>query len=175
LGRFVRGVTGTLVYKDDRGRNDDCSPPPAVSRFREPVGSEAVRPFPHEAVFLAAAPKRAIPEPYHVAMERCDCRAVRGNRVIGEVSSDDLPQPTSLFGYRLMQALAQLLLDLGELRPHAVAPALAVDENLPRRDLPQMKTKPRARTHKFAMSARPTPNEYPKPLRLLRPETALSF
>jgi hypothetical protein len=89
-----------------------------------------VRSFPREPVFLAASPKRAIPEPYHVAMERSDRRAVRGNRVIGEVASDDLPQPTSLFGYRLMHALAQLLLDLGELRPHAVAPALSVDEEL---------------------------------------------
>src|SRR5262249_50308919 len=49
---------------------------------------------------------------------------------IGEVASDDLPQPTSLFGDRLMHTLAQLLLDLGELRPHAVAPALSVDEEL---------------------------------------------
>src|SRR5262249_39836837 len=101
-----------------------------VSRLREPVCSEAMRPFPREPVFLAAAPKRAIPHPYHVAMERSDRRAVRGNRVISEVASDDLPQPTSLFGYRLMHALAQLLLDLGELRPHAVAPGLTLYDEL---------------------------------------------
>src|SRR5262245_15499875 len=89
-----------------------------------------MRPFPREPVFLAAAPKCAIPEPYHVAMERSDRRAVRGNRVIGEVASDDLPQPTPLFGYRLMHALAQLLLDLGELRPHAVAPGLTLYDEL---------------------------------------------
>ena len=54
-----------------------------------------MRPFPREPVFLAASPKRAIPEPYHVAKERSDRRAVRGNRVIGEATSDDLPQSTS--------------------------------------------------------------------------------
>jgi hypothetical protein len=36
-------------------------------------------------------------------------RAVRGNRVIGQVAPDDLPQPTALLGYRLVHAAAQLL------------------------------------------------------------------
>ena len=50
--------------------------------------------------------------------------------MIGKVAPDDLRQPTSLLGYRLMHALAQLLLDLREFRPHAVASALTMYEEL---------------------------------------------
>src|SRR5262245_64657205 len=91
-----------------------------VARLREPVVGQSRHPFPRGPVFLAAPPKRAMPEPYHVAAESADTRAVRGNRVIGKVAPDDLPQPTSLLGYRLVHALTQLLLDLLEFRLHAV-------------------------------------------------------
>src|SRR5215813_3321287 len=97
-----------------------------VARLREPVVGQSRHPFPREPVFLAAPPKRAMPEPYHVAAES----AIRGNRVIGKVAPDDLPQPTSLLGYRLVHALTQLLLDLLEFRLHAVAPALSMYEEL---------------------------------------------
>jgi len=40
--------------------------------------------------------------------------------VVGEESGDDLPQPSSLFGNRLMQAPSQLLLNLSEFRARAV-------------------------------------------------------
>ena len=50
--------------------------------------------------------------------------------MIGKVAPDDLRQPTSLFGYRLVHALAQLLLDLGEFCPHAIASALSMYEEL---------------------------------------------
>ena len=97
-----------------------------VARLREPVVGQSRHPFPREAVFLATTPKRAVPEPYHVATESADTRAVRGNRVIGKVAPDDLRQPTSLLGYRLMHALAQFLLDLLEFRLHAIAPGLSL-------------------------------------------------
>src|SRR5271163_3310274 len=42
-----------------------------------------------------------------------------------------------------MHALSQAFLDLLQLRPHAVASALALQEEPPLRDLPQMKMKPR--------------------------------
>ena len=101
-----------------------------VAGLREPVVGQSRHPFPREPVFLTAPPKRAMPEPYHVAAECADTRAVRGNRVIGKVAPDDLSQPTSLLGYRLMHALTQLLLDLLEFRLHAVAPALSMYEEL---------------------------------------------
>ena len=40
--------------------------------------------------------------------------------MVGEESGDDLPQPSSLFGNRLMQAPSQLLLNLSEFRARAV-------------------------------------------------------
>ena len=101
-----------------------------VARLREPVVGQFRHPFPRETVFLTTPPKRAVPEPYHVAAESADTRAVRGNRVIGKVAPDDLRQPASLLGYRLMHALTQLLLDLLEFRLHAVAPALSMYEEL---------------------------------------------
>jgi len=55
--------------------------------LREPVAGQPLHPLPREAIFLAAAPKRAVPEPYYIAMECGDRRAVRGNRVIGKVTS----------------------------------------------------------------------------------------
>src|SRR5262245_3785618 len=101
-----------------------------VAWLWEPVIGQALHPFPRETIFLAPPPKRAVPEPYHIATESADTRAVRGNRVIGKVGPDDLPQPTSLFGYRLMHALAQLLLDLFEFHLHAIAPGLSLYDEL---------------------------------------------
>src|SRR6516162_8452769 len=101
-----------------------------VARLREPVVGQARHPLPRETVFLTTPPKRAVPEPYHVAAESADTRSVRGNRVIGKVTPDDLRQPTSLLGYRLMHALTQLLLDLREPRPHAVTSAPTMYEEL---------------------------------------------
>ena len=66
-----------------------------VSTLRKPVAGQPRHPLPREAILLTAAPQRAVPEPCHVAMECGDRRAVRGNRVIGKVASNDLCQPTS--------------------------------------------------------------------------------
>ena len=101
-----------------------------VAWLWEPVIGQALHPFPRETIFLAPPPKRAVPEPYHIATESADTRAVRGNRVIGKVAPDDPRQPTSLLGYRLMHALAQLLLDLFEFRLHAIAPGLSLYDEL---------------------------------------------
>jgi hypothetical protein len=143
---------------DRGGRDGDCSSPPRadpdgpnsgirflprvfdgkthmwpgmkVVRLREPVVGQSRHPFPREPVFLATPPVHAVPEPDHVAAESADTRAVRGNRVIGKVAPDDLRQPPSLLGYRLMHALAQLLLDLLEFHLHAITPALSMYKEL---------------------------------------------
>src|ERR1043166_311674 len=47
--------------------------------------------------------------------------------MIGEVAINDAPEPFPLVGDRLGPAPPQLLLDLLELRPHAVCPALPLD------------------------------------------------
>ena len=116
-----------------------------VSRLRKPVAGQPRHPLPREAILLAAAPQRAVPEPYHVAMECGDRRTVRGNRVIGKVASNDLCQPTSLFGYWLVHALTQFLLCLRELRTHAIAPTLAMNEELTVARLPANEDKAQER------------------------------
>src|ERR1044071_1457937 len=47
--------------------------------------------------------------------------------MIGEVAINDAPEPFPLVGDRLVHAPLQLLLDLLELRPHAVCPALPLN------------------------------------------------
>src|SRR5262249_10200750 len=101
-----------------------------VARLREPVVGQSRHPFPRETVFLATAPERAMPEPYHIAMECDDRRAVRRSSVIGNVASDAVSQTAPLLGYRLLHPRAQRLLDLRELRLHAVAPTLTMHEEL---------------------------------------------
>src|SRR5215510_9502846 len=101
-----------------------------VARLRKPVVGQSRHPFPRETVFLATPPERAVPEPYHVAAESADARAVRGNRVVDKVAPDDLRQPTSLLGYRLMHTLAQFLLDLLEFHLHAIASGFPFNQEL---------------------------------------------
>jgi hypothetical protein len=60
--------------------------------------------------------------------ERRERPTVCRDRVVGEVTRHDLPQPFPLFGDRLMPAPLQLLLHFPELRPHAVAPGLPADQ-----------------------------------------------
>src|SRR5437868_2218794 len=50
--------------------------------------------------------------------------------MIGEVPSDDLRQPSSLFVDGLVHSLPQRLLDLPEPRPHAVAPGPAGEQEV---------------------------------------------
>jgi hypothetical protein len=44
--------------------------------------------------------------------------------MVVEVATDDIVQPLSLFGNRLVHAPPHLLFDHPQLRPHAVAPGL---------------------------------------------------
>ena len=64
--------------------------------------------------------------------ERAECAIVGRHGVVGEEAANDLPQPFPLFGDRLMHAPSQLLLDLLELRPHAVAPGLPLEQEVAR-------------------------------------------
>ncbi len=52
--------------------------------------------------------------------EHLQCPTICRHGVIVEVAADNLPQPLALFGNRLVHAPSHLLLDLLQLRPHAV-------------------------------------------------------
>src|SRR5258706_9646385 len=56
--------------------------------------------------------------------------------MIGEEPPHDLRQPSPLFGYRLVHSPSQLLLDLRELCPHAVAPGFPFKLELARARAP---------------------------------------
>src|SRR5260221_13684820 len=62
-----------------------------------------------------------------VEEERGQCRTVCRHRVGVEVAGDDLLQPSSLLGNRLMHAPSQFLFDGLQLCPHAVPPGLPFD------------------------------------------------
>src|SRR5262249_25629554 len=89
--------------------------------LREEVIGQLCYPLPRELVFLAAAPQRAQPETHHIVAKGAECREVGRHGVIGEVAPHDLHQPVPLVGDRLMHLPSYVLLDLFELRPHAIA------------------------------------------------------
>src|SRR5271170_2949571 len=95
--------------------------------WRKKVVGELLDPVPCEAVLLAASPQRAHPKAFDVIPEGTECRHVRRHGVVGIKAPDDLRQPSSLFGDRLVHSLSQLLLDFPELYPHAIAPSFPLE------------------------------------------------
>ena len=69
-------------------------------------------------------------------MERVECTGIRRHCVIREETANDLAQPLSLFSNWLVSAPSHLLLHLLELCSHAVAPALALQQEVPSSGLP---------------------------------------
>src|ERR1700691_1371302 len=96
--------------------------------FGEPLVLKFRHLRPYRAVFLTATPERAPPDVEDIVPERCDGPIVRRHRMVVEEAPDARCQPSPLIGSVGMDAAAQLLLDLLELRFHAVAPGLPVDE-----------------------------------------------
>jgi hypothetical protein len=98
----------------------------------KPEGSapavKILHPVPCDAAALAASPQRAVPEAGHMVPETAQRPMVGRNRMVGEVAAHDPLQPGSLLRDRLMPSPPQPLLDLLELRLHAVAPGLPLDE-----------------------------------------------
>ena len=117
------------------------------SRWRQPVRSDLRHAFPRQPVLLAASPERAPPKISDVMSECPECPGIRAHRVVREVPRDHRPQPSPLFGNGVGHAFTQSRLDLLESCPHRVAP---------RRDLPQMKMKPR----KVKVSGLPNPRRF---------------
>jgi len=77
---------------------------------------------------LETSPKRSPPEPDDLLPEVAECRVVGRHCVIAEETSDDLRQPTPLFGDGLVHPPSQLLLDLPEFCPQAVRAGLPLEQ-----------------------------------------------
>jgi hypothetical protein len=117
------------------------------------VVNEHVHRGPGSVSHLATSAKLTSPSVYHPVPELHQGMAISRDGVIPEVSADNLFKPFPLLADRLVHPLTQFLLDLLELCLHAVAPGLPVDQEATRRDVPQMKVKPR----KLKVSGLPSP------------------
>src|SRR6266581_2776666 len=99
-----------------------------VTRLGQPVIGDPLHPLPGRAVLLAASAKRLPPEADDDVAEAAECMAVGRHGVVVEPAGDDLPQPAPLFGYRLMPASPEFLLERTQLGAHPVAPRLPLEQ-----------------------------------------------
>src|SRR5438876_3915644 len=101
------------------------------SRLGKPVGGQPVHPLPREAILLATPPQRTHPNALDIVVECSQCGPVSRHRVVGEVASDHLLDPSPLLGDWLVHPPSQLLLDLPKRCLHAIAPCDPLHEELP--------------------------------------------
>src|SRR5436309_6352198 len=96
-------------------------------RFREPSIRQLCHSFPGGAILLAATPQRAPPEVADMVPKDVQGTTVGRHCVVVEVAADYLAKPFPLGGDRQVHAPSQYVLDLPQLRPHAVRPGLPFD------------------------------------------------
>ena len=100
--------------------------------FWEEGVNQLRHPRPCDPILLTATPQRSPPEIGDIVEEHVQYLTVGRHCVIVEVAADDSPQPFPLIENRPVHALAQLLFNQPELRPHAVPPGLPSDLEFPR-------------------------------------------
>src|SRR5262249_4394931 len=88
----------------------------ANARRGQPPLDEPAHPLPGDVPCVTAPCQRAVPEPAHLVPEHAYRRAVHGHPVIADVPTDDLTQPCTHYGDRIVQAPPQLGFYLAELR-----------------------------------------------------------
>src|SRR5712691_9595621 len=98
--------------------------------YGEPIVHQLLHPLKCRCVLVAASRERTPPQVADMMAECRQCPIVGRHCVVVEVAGDDLRQPFPLDRDRLMHAPPQLLLDLLELGPHAVAPGVPFDLEL---------------------------------------------
>ncbi len=97
-------------------------------RLGEELVGQFRHPRPCQSRSLTASAQPTMPEDDDMISECGQRQAVGRHGVVGEVTGDDLSKPFPRFGDRPVRALSQRLLDLPELRAHAVAPGFPFDE-----------------------------------------------
>ncbi len=98
---------------------------------REPSLRVATHPLPVEAVSLAAAPERPVPEPHDLGSEGLYLVDVAGHRVVGEMTSHHAREPASLCFEGPMASSHQQGSDLAQLRRHSLRDRLSQDQEAP--------------------------------------------
>src|SRR6516225_4119504 len=96
-------------------------------RFWEPGVRQPRHPCPGDPILVAATPQRAPPKVSDMVPEHVQCARVGRHCVVVEVAADDPSQPPPLLGDRLVHAPSQRLLDLPQLRLHAVPSGLPLE------------------------------------------------
>src|SRR6266542_2005208 len=98
---------------------------------REPSVRVAAHPLPVEAVSLAAAAERPVPESHDLATEGLHLVDVAGHGVVGEMSSHDAREPASLCFEGPMASSHQQGSDLAQLRRHSLRDRLSQQQEAP--------------------------------------------
>ena len=97
------------------------------TRLGEPVVRQLADPLPGRPILLAASPERPPPQIGDMVTERRQCPRICRHRVVRKEPGHNLPQPFPDLWDRLVHTPSQFLLDLLELRLHAVGAGLPFD------------------------------------------------
>ena len=100
------------------------------TRRRKPPVTQREHAFPGHAV-LATATQRVPPNPQQPIPEETQAADVSRYRVVVEVALHDGLEPCARLWHRIVHALTELLFDLSQLFPHALA-----DRQAPNRESP---------------------------------------
>ncbi len=98
---------------------------------REPSFRVAAYPLPGEAVSLAAAPERPVPEPHDLVAEGHHLVDVAGHGVVGEMASHHAREPASLHFEGPMASSHQQGSHLAQLRRHSLRDRLSQQQEAP--------------------------------------------
>src|SRR5246127_3812683 len=98
------------------------------SRLWEPIGSQLLHSSPGETAFLAASAECPTPAFDDLGTKGSQRSPIGRHCVVVEEAGDDLLQPFTLFGYRLMHPPSQFPRNLLDLRLHAVATGPPLEE-----------------------------------------------
>ena len=98
------------------------------ARHWQPFVGELFHARPRHVVFLAAPPKRRVPEYDDAVTKRTNGRSVCRHGMVREKARYDLAQPIALLRDWLVSLAQQRFFDFLELRAHAVPPGLPLEE-----------------------------------------------
>ena len=101
------------------------------TRLRKPSRSQDKHACPVDPVLLASAANSTPPEREHPVPKHAQAREVPWYRVVVEVALHDRLEPLAGLAHRIVHPLAELLLNLSQLRPHAFANRLAPHHESP--------------------------------------------
>jgi hypothetical protein len=141
---------------DPGGRDSRTGLPPRVSdgkagtrpgmkdaRWRKIRRHQPGDPLPGRPDFLAASPKRPMPEDGHVVAKRSEAPDVGGHGVVREIAADHLGQPPPLLLNRRMHPPTQFALRAFSLLCIRSRRVFHLSWKYPARERPQMCVKPR--------------------------------